>query len=155
MSAPVIWFLAGVVFFLAELFSPVFIMLFLGLGAWAAAVVSLFSANIAVALLVFSLVSAGSLLLLRRLLVRTFRGGKRLASESVADGSHSIYVGKIAVVTRSITPETPGEITFGGSYWRAVAKIPIAEGTTVRVRGNVPGDDLTLHVVPEEAGATN
>lgn len=151
MSAPILWFLAGVVFFLAELFSPLFIMLFFGFGAWAAAIIALFSTNISVALLVFSSVSVGALLLLRRLLVRTFRGGKRLASESVADGSQSIYIGKIAVVTRSITPETPGEITFGGSYWRAVAKTPIAEGTTVRVQGNVPGDDLILRVVLEEA----
>lgn len=41
MLAPMIWFAIGVALFLAELFSPVFVMAFFGLGAWAAGLASL------------------------------------------------------------------------------------------------------------------
>ena len=60
MSAPTLWFLLGFVFFAAELFLPGFIMVFFGVGAWAAALAAGLGADLALALIIFIGVSVGS-----------------------------------------------------------------------------------------------
>lgn len=154
MSAASVWFVLGVAFFLGELFSPVFIMVFFGLGAWAAGCIAALGGGLVPALAGFIFVSTGTLLLLRRVLVRTFKGRSRSASEdgTGGDGSPEFMLdGKLATVTRPITPQTVGEISVGGSFWRAVSEATLPEGATVRVLGQVKGNELLLRVVPHEA----
>lgn len=148
MNAGVIWFLVGGAFFLSELFSPMFILFFFGIGAWSAGITSLFTDSMPVMLIVFCGMSVVTLVLLRTSLVRIFTGRTRLAKES--DESVSMHTDKLCTVSRAIQPPHPGEVSLGGSYWRAVAEHPIPEGATVRVLGHVTGDELTLRVVPEE-----
>lgn len=145
MSATVIWFLVGVALFGSELFMPLFVLFFFGLGAWAAGLVSVFVAELPVTLGVFSVTSVVSLLLLRKMLVRTFTGRVRLASSS--NGSASTQAGKLCVVSMPIDPPHAGEVSLGGSFWRAVADKPMAVGKTVRVLDHVSGDELMLQVV--------
>ena len=78
MSVAGIWFIVGTVLFAVELASPLFVMFFFGLGAWAAGVTALFVDDIAVEVLVFGVASVAFLVSLRRLLVRTFRGRAQL-----------------------------------------------------------------------------
>ena len=149
MFVPLVWFAAGGALFLTELFFPVFVMCFFGLGAWAAGFASLFTDSLAVSLGVFCFVSVLSLFLLRSLLVKTFRGHSRLAAPDAGpdDGSGAPqYVGKMATVTRNIEPGAVGEIAFGGSFWRAVAEESVAEGSRVRILGSLPNEDLTFRV---------
>jgi membrane protein implicated in regulation of membrane protease activity len=47
------------------------------------------------------------------------------------------------VVTDAIAPPADGRVKYGGSFWRAVADEPIAEGTVVLV---VEQKDLTIKV---------
>lgn len=154
MSAATIWFIIGVVFFLGELFSPVFVLFFFALGAWAAWIASLLGGELTVALATFITVSVVSLLVLRRLLVRTFKGRSRPASgDSAETGSpECLLAGRLGSVTLPIHPGAVGEISVGGSFWRAVAEQDIAEGTTVKVTGHEKNNELVLKVVPHEPG---
>lgn len=152
MSGPVVWFVVGVVFFLTELFSPVFVMFFFGLGAWAGALALVLGASVNVALGVFAVISVGSLLLLRSTLVRTFQGFSRPAAERKYVSPHT---GKLATVTRPIERGAVGEVGLGGSFWRAVSdQAPIAQGASVIVLGNVPNEELTLRVAVQPAEST-
>lgn len=149
MSAGVIWFLVGGAFFLSELFSPMFILSFFGIGAWSAGVASLFTNSMPVMLTVFCGMSIVTLVLLRTSLVKVFTGRARMAGKE-SDESVSMHTDKLCTVSVAIQPPHPGEVSLGGSYWRAVAELPVLEGTTVRVLGHVTGDELTLRVVPAE-----
>lgn len=149
MSAPVLWFMAGVALFGCELISPLFMLMFFGLGAWAAGAAALLGADTAMAFGVFSVVSVGSLLLLRRTLVRVFSGRSRVAPE-VGDGSHFLHTGKTGVLTRPVGPGLTGEMTFEGSYWRVTCEQALPEGTEVRIVGHQPNDEITLRVEPTQ-----
>lgn len=148
MAVAGIWFVVGVALFVVELVSPLFVMFFFGLGAWAAGVAALFTDNLGVQVLVFGVASVLFLLALRRTLVRTFRGRSKLSSGAASEGLPSLNAGKSATVTRPIAPGSVGEIAVGGSYWRAVASVDLPEGAPVRVIGHVPDDELTLEVAP-------
>lgn len=149
MSAGVIWFLVGGAFFLSELFSPVFVLFFFGIGAWAAGLATFFTSSLPVALLVFCVVSVATLLALRRGLVRVFTGRSRLAGDA-PDESANLNKGKLGTISKPIHPPHAGEVSLGGSFWQAVCHVPVPMGITVRVIGHVVGDELILRVVPEE-----
>lgn len=148
MAVAGIWFVVGMVLFVVELLSPFFIMFFFGLGAWAAGAAALLTDDLAVPVLVFGVASVVFLLTLRRILVRTFRGRTKFSSDKAAEGLPSLHAGKTATVTRAIVPGGVGEISVGGSFWRAVASVTVPEGEQVRVMGHVPDDELTLEVAP-------
>lgn len=131
------------------------------MGAWAAALAAGLGADLAASLTIFISVSVGSLLLLRRMLVSTFKGGVRFSSghESSAPGEGIsdpvapppfILTGKQATVTRRITPQAIGEVSVGGSFWRAAADAEIPEGTLVVILGHDKDNDLLLHVTRSE-----
>ena len=143
-----IWFVVGVVLFVVELVSPLFVMFFFGLGAWAAGVAALFTDELGVQVLVFGVACILFLLALRRTLVRTFRGRAKLSSDAACEGMPRLYAGKSATVTRPIVRGAVGEISVGGSYWRAVSSVDLPQGAQVRVIGHVPDDELTLEVAP-------
>lgn len=150
MSAPVVWFVLGAALWLAEVFSPIFIMFFFGMGAFAAALATLAGAALSTALGVFAAVSVLSLLLLRRVLVRTFQGNRRVAEQGEGGSSRQ---GRLGVVTRAIRPGEVGEISLEGSYWRAVCdEAELSEGVAVEVLGHVPHDELLLRVRAHAAG---
>lgn len=116
MSTSVIWFIVGFFCMVLEMMSPIFIILFFGLGAWAASLSMALGASFTTSLLVFSVVSVGLLLLFRRLLVKTFKGDS--SSENVVP--QGMHTGKKATVTQIITVSNVGEVSIGGSFWRAV-----------------------------------
>lgn len=161
MSAVTSWFLLGVMFFLIELFSPVFITLFFGFGAWAAGLATLLGAGFAPALTVFIVVSIASLFFLRRLLLRSLRSPDRWPPTEADKGrktynppddlsSSLLLTGKSATVSRIIMPQAVGEVSVGGSFWRAVADVKLVEGTVVTILGHDPDDQLLLRVAPPE-----
>ena len=153
MAVAGIWLVVGVVLFVVELVSPLFVMFFFGLGAWAAGVAALFTDDLGVQVLVFGVASILFLLALRRTLVRTFRGRSKLSSDAASEGLPSLNAGKSATVTRPIARGMAGEISVGGSYWRAVSSVDLPEGAHVRVIGHVPDDELTLEVAPCAEGS--
>jgi len=117
MSISLVWFIGGVGCMLLELASPMFIIFFLGLGAWAASFAMYLGASLAMSFGVFSVVSVASLAILRRVLIKTLRGSEHSAKD--LSSQPGIHVGKQAVVSKAIMVGGVGEISLGGSYWRA------------------------------------
>ena len=133
MSVATMWFILGIVLLAVELVSPAFVLFFFGFGAWAAGV--------------FGASSIVFLLSLRRLFVRSFRGKTQVSSDAASAGLPNLHVGKMGTVTRPIPVNGVGEISVGGSFWRAVSPEAQPEGAQVRILGHIPDDELTLEVV--------
>ena len=141
------WFILGIILLAVELVSPVFVLFFFGLGAWAAGVTALFVDDLAIEVVVFGASSVVFLLSLRRLFVRSFRGKTQISSDAASVGLPNLHAGKMGTVTRPIPANGVGEISVGGSFWRAVSPEAQPEGAQVRVLGHIPDDELTLEVV--------
>ena len=65
MSVAAMWFILGIILLAVELVSPVFVLFFFGLGAWAAGVTALFVDDLAIEVVVFGASSVVFLLLPR------------------------------------------------------------------------------------------
>ncbi len=143
-STPLIWFLIGVAFLIAELVVPGFIMIFFTAGCWIVAVVSwLFDINSTNQILIFIVSSLALLFTLRKYSMNLFRGNTiDIFDEKHADSK----IGRTAVVTKAIAPNVPGEIKAMGSYWRAIADIEIKEGSPVLIETQESEDGLTFKV---------
>ncbi len=126
-----IWFLLGIGLAFMELFLPGFILLFFGFGCWIAAAVLLFwDISLTQQVLIFVTSAVGSLLLLRKWLMRVFRG----ASTDKPDKDFDDFPRGVRVtVLKTITPEVFGRIQYRGTAWDAVAEETIAAGETVEI----------------------
>ena len=145
MNAVIVWFVAGAVLMLTELFTPAFVIIFFGAGAWAAALVAAIQPGLEQELAAFLIVSLLSLLLLRRHLIKTFQGRRTEAADGTPTFAHA---GRQAEVTQSIPAGEVGEISLGGSFWRATSDQAVPLGGLVRVIGPVPDDELLIKVSP-------
>mgnify|MGYP002577535487 FL=1 len=108
---------------------------------------ALFVDDLAIEVVVFGASSVVFLLSLRRLFVRSFRGKTQISSDAASVGLPNLHAGKMGTVTRPIPANGVGEISVGGSFWRAVSPEAQPEGAQVRVLGHIPDDELTLEVV--------
>jgi membrane protein implicated in regulation of membrane protease activity len=148
MHPAVIWFVLGMACFAAETLAPHFVLMFFGIGALAAAGVSLFGHNIIVEMIVFSAGSLISLLLVRSRALGSLWGRARSSSVQNASGvgGPPCQAGRTGIVSRDIPLCGEGEVALGGSYWRAVAAEALPEGAAVRVVGHAPGNEILLRV---------
>ncbi len=157
MSASLLWFLLGLAFLGAELLTPTQVLLFFGVGAWAAALAALMDLGINIQLVVFATVSIATLIFLRRRLRTIFGGRSRRTDDnglSEAAPPHPLQ-GQSGTVSRDIMPNQMGEVYVGGSFWRAVADIPLTKDAPITVLDALPDDTLTLRVAPYTAHVTN
>jgi len=138
------WFILGIVFFLAELIIPGFVIFFFGVGAWITALcvwIGVAPTEI-VQMSIFLVSSLGVLALLRRKGRDYFLGKVSgiLGRDQLIDDIR----GSRVVVVRDIAPGTlGGKVEFHGTLWDADASEPIAKDTTVEI---VERKDLTLIV---------
>ena len=140
----VVWVIGGVLCALAELVVPHMVLIFFACGALAAAVAAGLGYGLDWQIGTFIAVSILSLALLRKH-ARAFFSGR--SKSGVDDGAHPM-IGRSGVVSKAITPRELGEITIGGSFWRATAGRPVDCGEQVRVLNALPDDALTLFVEP-------
>lgn len=145
MNPVVVWFVLGAALMAAELFTPSFVIVFFGVGAWAAALVAALWPGLTQELGAFLTVSLFSLLLLRRRLVDTFQGRR---AEARGNAPLFPHAGRQAETTRAIPAGEVGEISLGGSFWRATASVDVPAGGWVRVIAPTPEDELLLVVEP-------
>lgn len=147
MNAVIVWFVIGVACLLGELFTTSFVVVFFGVGAWAAALVAAVHSGLEQELVAFLLVSLASLVFLRRRLVAVFRGGRADAPGVSPEGAPEFaHTGALAEVSQEIPAGGIGEIALGGSFWRAFSPVAVAKGARVRVKGPSPADMLVLEV---------
>ena len=144
MDATLIWFLIGAGFILLELVSFMFIFAFFCIGAWAAALVAAIFPGLEQEIITFIVVTILSLLILRKKMVEIFQGNESKTNPT----SNFPHSGRQAEVVTDITPHREGEISLGGSFWRATAKTDIPAGSAVTVLSCVENDELLLLVEP-------
>lgn len=139
-----IWLGIGVVFIIAELVVPAFIIIFFGIGALVAGATAFFGASVPVQIVVFGAASLVLIVLLRRVMASTFSGGEAGDEDAAADPA-----GSLAEVAEAISPARPGRIKFQGSFWTALCAEPVEAGSMVRI---VKRDekDMNAFVVEKE-----
>ena len=146
LSSSLIWFLIGVAFLIAEIGLSGFILIFFTAGCWIVAFVTwLFDIELTIQILLFIVSSLTLLFTLRKYSLKIFQGKTR---DSVDDHYTDSKIGKTAIVTKTISPNMPGEIKAMGSFWRANAEETIEEGQSVLIESQESEDGLTFRVKP-------
>ncbi|KXK06479.1 MAG: NfeD family protein [Ignavibacteriaceae bacterium] len=131
-SLGLFWFILGIVFLIAELFLPGFIIMFFGVGALITALLTQFGiiSSFNIQIIVFIASSVISLLTFRKRWSTYFSGNvsHRLGkNESIDD-----IKGKRARVINTITPGgIDGKVEFNGTNWDADAEEIIQSGEIV------------------------
>ncbi|MBF0301427.1 MAG: NfeD family protein [Desulfamplus sp.] len=144
ISIPLMWFFAGVIFLLAELMLPGFIVIFFAGGSFIAAICAwLFNINLTVQTAIFLVSSLLLLFTLRKYSLKIFKGK---VIDNIDDDYSNSKIGKHAVVTKRITPELSGEIKFIGSFWRATSDDIIEEGKAVVIENQLTDNGLVFKV---------
>jgi membrane protein implicated in regulation of membrane protease activity len=133
------WLALAIVAAIVEVSIPHFGVMFVSIGAVAAALAAAFGAGLAVQLIVFAAALVLSLLLLRdRLLTRM--GGPGVPSRT------DNLIGREGIVTHDVDATVgAGRVNVGGEDWAARAAAPLTAGTRVRV---VAADGIVLEVRP-------
>jgi len=138
------WFFSGIIFLIAELLLPGFIVIFFAGGSFIASICAwLFDISLTIQTSVFLFSSLVLLFTLRRYSLKIFRG--KVVDNIDDDYGHS-KIGKHALVTKTITPQLPGEIKLMGSFWRATSSETIKEGQAVVIESQVSENGLTFIV---------
>ncbi|MBF0210541.1 MAG: NfeD family protein [Desulfamplus sp.] len=144
ISTSLIWFFVGIIFVVAELILPGFIVIFFAGGSFVASIFSwLFDISLTGQTLIFLFSSLLLLFTLRKYSLKIFKGK---VIDNIDDDYSNSKIGKRAVVTKRITPEIAGEIKFMGSFWRAVSDEIVEEGASVTIENQVSDNGLTFKV---------
>ena len=144
ISTPLIWFLVGVAFLIAELALPGFILIFFTAGCWIVAIIVwIFDIELTSQIVIFTVSSLILLFTLRKYGMKVFKGQTR---DIIDDKYAESKIGKTAIVTKKILATVPGEIKVMGSFWRAIADEEIEEGEPVLIESQESEDGLTFKV---------
>ena len=139
-----LWFIAGLVLLLTELFAPSLILIFFGLGAWVVtALYLLFNIGFSTQLIVFAVSSIMLLVFLRKKLKPVFLG--YVSSKQNSGQNMDDFFEKEAVVMARIEPGKPGKVEFNGVAWDAVSDSSLDVDTRVKI---IDRSGLKLKVVP-------
>jgi membrane protein implicated in regulation of membrane protease activity len=113
MEPWVIWVVAAVVLVIAEATTTAFVSIYFGFAALVTALAAVIGLPVALQLVVFGVVSVGSMALTRPALRRAVgrSGGIRTGVDAMQ--------GKIGVVVRPIAELEPGQVKVGGETWTA------------------------------------
>ena len=141
MNMVVVWFAIFVALLVFEVMTMGLVCVFFSFGALGASLLALVGVGVPVQLLCFAVLSVASLLLLRRHAQSIFAGRSGKGAESAMP-----VLNAQGTVVKATAPHVPGEVSVGGSFWRAVSQEPLAEGTPVRVVGVDDNNALLLHV---------
>ena len=126
-----IWFLLGIGLAFLELYLPGFIVLFFGIGCLGTSgALLLWDLSLTQQILLFLTTSITSLLLLRKWLMRIFRG---VSSDKPDEDFDDFPRGAHVKVLKTITPDNSGRIQYRGTAWDALADETIEAGDTVEI----------------------
>ena len=138
-----IWLAAGLVLVVAELATPGgFVIIFFGAAALVVGVLGLLGVveSPTLQFLMFSVLSVGSLAILRRRLQSKLRTPSSATVDSL--------IGDLAIPQERLSPGVVGRVEVRGSTWSArnTSNVTLDPGQRARVAGV---DGLTLAVIPE------
>ncbi len=124
----IFWLVSMVVLLLIEGATVNLVSIWFAIGALAALIVSLFTPNLGVQLLVFAGVSVIALALTKPLVAKL----RRSTPDSPTNGDRN--VGREGIVIEAVSPEHPGRVRLDGVDWSArCAEAPLAVGARCRV----------------------
>ena len=128
MELWLLWIIAGVIFFVIEIFTPLLFFLNLAIASLITAGVAYFEIGAIWQVIIWGILSAILLLFLRPLLV------KSTAQNEEASGIEASYIGKEAKTIQPTNKEN-GRITIYGEDWiaRSVDENEIPENTIVKI----------------------
>jgi membrane-bound ClpP family serine protease len=149
LNPALLWFLLGLALIFLEFVVPGVILVFFGIGAWAAALTSYIglTASLQSQLLVFGTTSVLLLVVLRKWIKGKFYGHVG----DVQDQTKNIdeFNGQTVVVLQDVIPnKTGGAVEFKGARWRAVSDEPIKNGEMAIITG-VDGIILQVRKIEE------
>lgn len=129
LSNAEIWAIIGVVMMIVEIFAVSFFFLFIGVGAFVTALLSWtgITDSLVTQLIVFSVVSAASMLIFRKKLRESFNN---------KGGDYNEFKGEKARVISPISPNSDGKVFFRGADWIAYSdssvEIPINSPVAIK-----------------------
>jgi membrane protein implicated in regulation of membrane protease activity len=146
LNPVLVWFLVGLVFLLAELALPGFVIIFFGIGAWITALLLLLGLikSFDSQLVIFLISSVASLIFFRKKGRSIFEG--KTSGKLAPDQSLDDIKGEKAVVVEAVLPnKLRGKVEFHGTLWQAESDVPIEKGAVVEIVDRV---NLTVKVKP-------
>ena len=149
MSIYLIWFLIGTGFLIAEFVMPTFIMFFFALGAIIVSIVTAcFDLSINSQIMLFALSSVISLVLLRNYMKNIFKGNESKGEDKYFDNTIASNE-NIGIVSKTIEPNSFGEIKYKGTFYKAQSENSIDEGKKVKVisKGDEQGSFFTVEEI--------
>ena len=130
-NPPVIWMVAGFIFFLLEFVVPGLILFFFAVGAWIVALLCLlFDMSVSTQLVIFL---AGSILTI--LLFRNWVK-KMIWLKNSNTEMENEFIGKTGKAESRISPGNEGQVDFKGTSWKARSNDVIEKGENVIIVGN-------------------
>ncbi len=145
VDGKIFWFVIALIMFLLEIFVPGFFLFFFGLGALITSILQLMGLLPTLNLQIISFIffSLISLVFLRKHFIKIFKGKK-----DKLNVENNELDGKTAVCVEDIIPhEAKGKVEINGTYWSALADVPIMKGSLVEI---INRKDLKLHVKPAD-----
>ena len=124
-----IWVIIGVLMMIIEIFAVSFFFLFFGVGALVTALFSWIGItdSLTIQLVIFSIVSAASMLIFRKKLRESF---------NAKGGNYNEFEGEKATVVSPISPNSDGKVFFRGADWIAYSdgsvEIPINSHVSIK-----------------------
>ena len=110
--AALVWLVVGVVLVVAEVLSGTFVLLMLGVAAFAAAAVAAVGIGWAISALVFAAVAGGGITLARPALMRAMHSGGHVKTNTEA------LIGGKAIVVSTVDAHS-GQVKIRGELWSA------------------------------------
>ena len=140
-STPVVWAAFGLFLLVCEFFVPGIFLMFFGIGALVAALLSWIIPVMPVACqwIVFAVVSLASLLMLRKRMKKVFAGRTTVSQDKLDDD----FTDRRATAVTPLEPGAVGKVELHGAEWAATADEPIPANAQVVV---VSRDGLQLKV---------
>jgi len=145
-----LWLIAAGILFIAELFTPGFVLACFGVGCLVSALFALFGLGLVAEIIVFCIASFISFLAVRPLFIRYFHRPDDTKARTNVDA----LVGKTGLVTMKIVPAVEqGRVNVGGEDWRGVSAedCEIEKGERIEVT-KVEGTKLFVKRISQNAG---
>lgn len=143
------WLLLGLLLLISELFTPVLVAMFFGIGALVVGLLTLAGLidSLGVQLLLFALISVGSLFALRKHFKRWLQGDETSASNTNPDNVE--LVGKRVRVLTDFQ-QGMGNVQLNGAKWDAESTDALKAGDSAWVLGH-SGIVLRVAATPPDA----
>ncbi len=137
-----IWIALAALFFIGEMLTTGFFLLWFGVGASVSAVLNYLGFDPLVQFVAFIIIS---LVLIG--ISRPF--AKRITKDSPKKAAADRLIGKEALVIEEVAPHKGGMVKIDGDIWKAVAAQTIAGGETVNIEG-IEGTKLVVKPIEKD-----